>query len=124
MSKSRLNLSVSSNYDYSDFVEWLRPKANDDGSVGFELRDGTFKKFVEKAKKNYEDSQKSPDVIEKEASIRRIMFNYFSDIELGVDELTTARGTKLYITNIDDKYIYITIPENNVSNKLKLSIMN
>lgn len=110
------------NYDYSDFVEGLRPKANDDGSVGFELRDGIFKKFVERAKKNYEDSQKSQDVIEKEASIRRIMFNYFSDIELGVDELTTARGTKFYITNIDDKYIYITIPENNVSNKLKLSI--
>ena len=30
-------------YDYSDFVEGLRPKANDDGSMGFELRDGIFK---------------------------------------------------------------------------------
>ena len=26
-------------YDYSDFVEGLRPKVNDDGTMGFELQD-------------------------------------------------------------------------------------
>ena len=46
-------------YDYSDFVEGLRPKINDDGTMGFELQDGIFKKFVARARKNYEDSQKS-----------------------------------------------------------------
>ena len=30
-------------YDYSDFVEGLRPKVNDDGTMGFELQDGIFK---------------------------------------------------------------------------------
>ena len=45
-------------YDYSDFVEGLRPKINDDGTMGFELQDGIFKKFVARARKNYEDSQK------------------------------------------------------------------
>ena len=49
-------------YDYSDFVEGLRPKVNDDGTMGFELQDGIFKKFVARARKNYEDSQKSKDV--------------------------------------------------------------
>lgn len=44
-------------YDYSDFVEGLRPKINDDGTMGFELQDGIFKKFVARARKNYEDSQ-------------------------------------------------------------------
>lgn len=38
-------------YDYSDFVEGLRPKINSDGTMGFELRDGIFKKFVARAKK-------------------------------------------------------------------------
>ena len=38
-------------YDYSDFVEGLRPKTNEDGSMGFELQDGVFKKFVDKARK-------------------------------------------------------------------------
>lgn len=46
-------------YDYSDFVEGLRPIVNDDGTIGFELQDGIFKKFVARARKNFEDSQKS-----------------------------------------------------------------
>lgn len=37
-------------YDYTDFVEGLRPK-NDDGKVVFERRDGIFKIFCEKALK-------------------------------------------------------------------------
>jgi 5-methylcytosine-specific restriction endonuclease McrBC GTP-binding regulatory subunit McrB len=43
------------NYDYSDFVEGLRPRINEDGTMGFELKDGVFKSFIERAKKNYED---------------------------------------------------------------------
>jgi hypothetical protein len=39
-------------YDYTDFVEGLRPKQTDDGSIGFELQDGIFKKFVAKAIKS------------------------------------------------------------------------
>ncbi|KXT79771.1 Endonuclease [Streptococcus sp. DD11] len=37
-------------YDYTDFVEGLRPVSNDDGQIGFELQDGIFKQFCEKAK--------------------------------------------------------------------------
>ncbi len=39
-------------YDYSDFVEGLRPKVNKDGTIGFELRDGIFKSFAERAAKD------------------------------------------------------------------------
>lgn len=109
-------------YDYSDFVEGLRPRTNDDGSMGFELRDGVFKKFVARAKKNFYDSQKSEEVVEKEASVQAIMADYFSNIELGVEELEIARGTKFYITSVDDKHINITIPENKITNKLRLNI--
>lgn len=41
------------NYDYTDFVEGLRP-VNVDGSIGFELQNGIFKAFCEKAKKTGE----------------------------------------------------------------------
>ena len=37
-------------YDYTDFVEGLRPVSNVDGSIGFKLQDGIFKKFCQKAK--------------------------------------------------------------------------
>ena len=46
-------------YDYSDFVEGLRPKTNDTDSMGFELQEGVFTKFVNRAQKNYDDSQKN-----------------------------------------------------------------
>jgi 5-methylcytosine-specific restriction endonuclease McrBC GTP-binding regulatory subunit McrB len=46
-------------YDYTDFVEGLRPKINEDGTMGFALQDGIFKKFVARARKSYEDHLKS-----------------------------------------------------------------
>ena len=109
-------------YDYTDFVEGLRPKINDDGSMGFELKDGIFKKFVVRARKNFEDSQKTQEVIEKEASVQEIMTNYFSNLELGVDGLKTVRGSDFYITSVDDKNINISIPDNVISNQLHLKI--
>lgn len=36
-------------YDYTDFVEGLRPVSQDNGQIGFELQDGIFKKFCQKA---------------------------------------------------------------------------
>ena len=45
-------------YDYTDFVEGLRPIKDDNGNVGFERKDGVFKAFCIKAK-NIEDSNKS-----------------------------------------------------------------
>ena len=37
-------------YDYTDFVEGLRPVSNGDGSIEFKLQDGIFKEFCQKAK--------------------------------------------------------------------------
>ena len=36
-------------YDYTDFVEGLRPKNDDKGNVGFERMDGVFKAFCKKS---------------------------------------------------------------------------
>ena len=109
-------------YDYSDFVEGLRPKINDDGSMGFELQEGIFKEFVTRARKNYEDSLKSKEVIEKEISAQEAMDNFFSDIELGVDTFKTVNGNEFTITSVDDKHIYISIPANATVNRLCLNI--
>ncbi|WP_247932792.1 McrB family protein [Streptococcus mitis] len=37
-------------YDYTDFVEGLRPVSNGDGAIEFKLEDGIFKQFCQKAK--------------------------------------------------------------------------
>lgn len=109
-------------YDYSDFVEGLRPTVNDDGTMGFELQDGIFKKFVARARKNYEDSQKSEETIVKELSVQESMTDFFSSIELGVDSFKTINGNEFTITSVDDKHITISIPGNATVNKLTLNL--
>ena len=39
-------------YDYTDFVEGLRPVSNGDGAIEFKLQDGIFKDFCQKAKES------------------------------------------------------------------------
>lgn len=103
-------------------MEGLRPRINDDGTMGFELQDGVFKTFVARARKNYEDSQKSKETIEKEVSVQESMTNFFSSIELGVDTFKTISGKEFTITSVDDKHIHISIPGNALVNKLSLSV--
>ena len=109
-------------YDYSDFVEGLRPRVNDDGTMGFELQDGIFKKFVARARKNYEDSQKSKEVLEKEISVQEAMTDFLFGVEFGVDVFETTNGSKFTILNVDDKHIFISIPENASVNTLSLNL--
>lgn len=109
-------------YDYSDFVEGLRPKVNDDGTMGFELQDGIFKKFVARARKNYEDSQKSRETVEKEFSVQEAMAEFFADVELGVDTFKTINGNEFTIVGVDDGHINISIPGNATVNKLSLNL--
>lgn len=111
-------------YDYSDFVEGLRPRINDDGTMGFELQDGIFKRFITRARKNYEDSQKSKKAIEKEVSVQESMMEFFSGVELGVDTFKTINGNEFTITSVDDRHINISIPGNATVNKLTLSVDN
>ena len=109
-------------YDYSDFVEGLRPKINDDGTMGFELQDGIFKKFVARARKNYEDSQKSRETVEKEVTVQESMTEFFSGVEFGVDTFKTINGNEFTITGVDDGHIHISIPGNASVNRLALSL--
>ncbi len=109
-------------YDYSDFVEGLRPRVNDDGTMGFELQDGIFKKFVAHARKNYEDSQKSKETIEKEISVQESMTEFFSNIELGVDIFKTINGNEFSITSVDNQHIHFSIPGNASVKKLTLNL--
>ena len=48
-------------YDYTDFVEGLRPVKRENGTeIGFELKDGVFREFCQKAQE-HEDTKASPE---------------------------------------------------------------
>lgn len=108
-------------YDYSDFVEGLRPKVNDDGTMGFELQDGIFKRFVDRARKNYENAQKDQKTVGKELSVQEAMQSFFEDAEQNECLFVTKNGSKFYVRSEDSARIKVYIPENPTIKELSLN---
>lgn len=108
------------NYDYSDFVEGLRPVKNDDGTMCFDLKDGVFKVFVDQARKNYEDSLKTLEDIEKESSIQEAINQFLLSLD-NKHSFKTISGTEFEIEKFDDERIYINVPQNQ-STKLTVRV--
>ena len=111
-------------YDYTDFVEGLRPVSNGDRAIEFKLQDGIFKDFCQKAKKNWLYSQKNKGELEKEKRSTAKILKYFANMEFPSDKLYTTRNSSFIITEIDEDYIYISIPENEISKEAKLKIQD
>ncbi len=72
-------------YDYTDFVEGLRPFKDDDGHIGFERQDGIFKLFCKRAINNLSDN----NMIEQFDSI---WVRLIKDVQ---DELLKGKLTKI-----------------------------
>ena len=85
-------------YDYSDFVEGLRPVKSEDGkSIGFERKDGVFKAFCKNALKAYnnctEDKNNAPKFVFIIDEINRgEMSKIFGELFFSIDP--GYRGTK------------------------------
>lgn len=109
-------------YDYSDFVEGLRPRINDDGTMGFELQDGIFKEFTEEARRNYVDSRKTNEQITRENAVREAVEDFFASIELGVTPFNTKNGNQFFVSRVEDKRAFVSIPGNQVTSKLVIDI--
>ncbi len=108
-------------YDYTDFVEGLRPRLHN-GTMIFELKEGTFKAFVSRARKNYENSKKSIKVMEKEMSAKEAIADFFSDMEMGTETFRTITGNSFTIVSADDEHIQISIPQNSIVKNLTLNL--
>ena len=107
-------------YDYTDFVEGLRPVNGDNGQIGFERKDGVFKKFCEKALKNLIDSRKTISEIKREKSVDEKINSFISNAIEANTEFETAPGNKFYITDMNEKSILISIPANEKTSTLSL----
>lgn len=93
-------------YDYTDFVEGLRPIEKLDGQMSFERRNGVFKEFCRKAIKNIEDSKKSVVDLTKEISWEEKLQQFIDDsIEKGIQYKLTTGGIFTIVENREHSVI-------------------
>ena len=110
-------------YDYTDFVEGLRPSLGIDGKMEFVLKDGIFKSFIERARVDYENySLKSEDMLGEEAIIQNIINQFLSNSLSNMQVFQTKTGNNFNIIGFNEKYIVISIPGNDKANMLQLSL--
>ena len=99
-------------YDYTDFVEGLRPSGAHE-SIGFERQDGVFKKFCIQAFKNIVDSSKTIEVLQNEKSAQDALTEFVTEaIENEYTFRTSATKNEFVIIGESSDYIQIEIPNN------------
>lgn len=93
-------------YDYTDFVEGLRPVNNGDGQVGFERKDGVFKKFCERAiLKNFKKS--IPVTRIQDSSFNSVYKSLLDDVKSGkITSYTTSQSSYPLRLTEDGRLLY------------------
>ena len=92
-------------YDYTDFVEGLRPIMMSDGQMGFERKDGLFKEFCKKAIKNLIDSAKSIENLSKELSWENKLQQFIDDSIDNDTKFKLSNGSEFTIDEIKGRNI-------------------
>ncbi|WP_295367801.1 AAA family ATPase [uncultured Prevotella sp.] len=92
-------------YDYTDFVEGLRPIMMSDGQMGFERKDGLFKEFCKKAIKNLIDSAKSIENLSKELSWENKLQQFIDDSIDKDTKFKLSNGSEFTIDEIKGRNI-------------------
>ena len=95
-------------YDYTDFVEGLRPTNSLYGQMGFERKDGIFKEFCREAITNLKDSKKNIEEIKNEVSWKKKLDEFISDsIETeAVYKLSTGKEFTIVNVKNDSLAVY------------------
>ena len=108
-------------YDYTDFVEGLRPVIKNDGTIGFELRDGIFKEFAKKAAKNFETTKNRNEVYEQNEVIYEVE-GYFRNAEKA--DICIDNYNYFTVKKVEESQANIDIPRNNYFNRyLKFALI-
>lgn len=108
-------------YDYTDFVEGLRP-VRDSDNFGFELRNGVFKDFCAKALQNFKDSEKPIERLQKESSVREILEDFIEEaIDKGTKFKTSGTKNSFSIVENNERTITVEVPANEKTRLVKLS---
>ena len=120
-------------YDYTDFVEGLRPKKDENGNIVFERKDGVFKKFCKKALKNLIDSKKDIDTLNYEEIVKKYLINFYNDIKasikdkkkfeiigIGKKEVAPIKGIDINYNKNNEEELKFTVE---TDNSTKLSVI-
>lgn len=99
-------------YDYTDFVEGLRPVDNGNGQMGFERKDGVFKEFCKAAIKNIADSKKSSENLTKELSWQNKLEQFIEDAMENEKKFKTVNGSEFSITDMKGHTIVVHNEQN------------
>lgn len=111
-------------YDYTDFVEGLRPVDNGSGQVVFERKDGVFKEFCSRAVHNIIDSKKSPETISEEISWSERLEDFVNDAIDNETRYKTVNGSEFTVTGMNGNTILILNEQNDKTPKLAVNVQD
>ncbi len=69
-------ITFHQSYSYEEFIEGLRAKTDEEGNISYSIEDGIFKQISDRAKENYENSQK-----EKSINVEQLLFDFVEEVE-------------------------------------------
>lgn len=96
-------------FDYTDFVEGLRPETNKDGSIGFKRRDGIFKKFAANA------------LNALNATLNDAISEFLKDAKSKKRVFPLTRGeTHFEVAEYTDSKIFVSVQEDVTQSRLSL----
>ncbi|MEI0531602.1 AAA family ATPase [Brachyspira pilosicoli] len=115
-------------YDYTDFVEGLRPIKDSSGNIGFERKDGVFKEFCKKALKNLIDSKKDISQLNEDAIIKNNLLEFIDYISIVIDEKgcfeiegINRKAAPLKEIELNDETLYF-VPDIKADKPIKLTL--
>ena len=88
--------------DYEDFVEGIKP-VTEGTSIKYEVKDGIFKKIADRARLNFEDSQKTPEQVKSDTRTREVFEGFCEEIQSQLNEndfVDLYSKSKMKIRNI------------------------
>lgn len=96
-------------YDYTDFVEGLRPVQDESGSgqIGFERKDGVFKEFCARALKNLQDSRKTESELKSELSLKEKIDAFLLKAKENGDKFYTSKENVFFIKTYNEKKVIV-----------------
>ena len=107
-------------YDYTDFVEGLRPTNSLYGQMGFERKDGIFKEFCREAIENLEDSKKNIEEIKNEELWKDRLDKFISDSIKTKAEYKLRSGKNFSIKDNKNNDVEVCNENNERTSKLSL----